>query len=385
MKQYRRIILLVVLAFVLGLWLVTPTHANSSTDTAPVDTRRSPQQVHSEYTLEGTVSEILEEKMITPTGSQEQQLYQKLAIYVTQGVLKHETINVENGLYPTSSLQRYKVGDRLVIRYTRNVEGEASFRITDFIRRTALLGLFIIFIILAVAVGRWQGANSLLGMGITFVVILFYILPRISAGDDPTKVVVLGSLVIIPATFLLSHGVNIKTGIAILGTLIALAITGLLANFYISAAKLTGFATEEAGFLQAYHPGVINIQGLILAGIIIGVLGILDDITVSQSAIVQQLKLANPSLGVWKVFTHAMTVGKDHIASMVNTLILVYAGAALPLLLLFVDSSHPILEVINYEVVAEEIVRTLVASIGLIIAVPITTLLAAAATRLYKR
>lgn len=165
--------------------------------------------------------------------------------------------------------------------------------------------------------------------------------------------------------------------IAIAGTLIALTITGILANISVEAAKLTGFASEEAGFLHAINLGIINIRGLLLAGIIIGVLGVLDDITVSQSSIVQALKKANPQFTPSELYRRAMIVGKDHIASMVNTLVLVYTGAALPLLLLFIDNPHPFLEIVNYEIIADEVVRTLVGSIGLMLAVPITTLIAA--------
>ncbi|MCG2686467.1 YibE/F family protein, partial [Candidatus Parcubacteria bacterium] len=203
-----------------------------------------------------------------------------------------------------------------------------------------------------------------------------FILPQISAGRDPILVAIVGSLLIIPLTFYLSHGLNRKTTTAVLGTLAALLITGILAKIFTEATHLTGYASEEAAFLQVIKEGTINIKGLVLAGIIIGVLGILDDITVAQAAVVQQLKKANPQLKSSQLFTQAMGVGQDHIASMVNTLVLVYAGASLPLLLLFVDNPLPFSQVINYEIIAEEIVRTLVGSIGLIAAVPITTFLA---------
>jgi len=331
---------------------------------------------YKQETLEGGVTQILEEKQITPMGATEPQLYQKLEILVTKGSLRNKKITVENGNLPMSNLQKYKVDDELVISYSKDPSGNNSFYITDHIRRRPLFWLFVIFVVMAVAIGRWQGAASLVGMAISFLVIFKFILPKISTGSDPVQIAILGSLVIIPATFLLSHGVNKKTGIAIVGTLISLIITGILANVFVEASKLTGFASEEAGFLQAYKPGFINIKGLLLAGIIIGVLGVLDDITISQSAIVQQLKEANPRLKAGELYRKAMSVGKDHIASMVNTLILVYTGAALPLLLLFIDNPHPFSEVINYEIIADEVVRTLVGSVGLILAVPITTLIA---------
>lgn len=303
-------------------------------------------------------------------------LYQKLDLLVIKGSLKGKKITIENGNLPMSNLQKYKVGDELIINYIKDVEGNV-FYIADYVRHNSLFWLFVFFMIMAVIIGRWQGVTSLISMGISFLVILKFILPRISAGGEPVKIAIIGSLMIVPTTFLLSHGVNKKTATAIIGTFIALIITGVLANTFVEASKLTGFASEEAGFLQAYKPGLINIKGLLLAGIIIGVLGVLDDITISQSAIVQQLKTVNPKLKTRELYQKAMAIGKDHIASMINTLILVYTGAALPLFLLFIDNPRPFSEIINYEIIADEMIRTLVGSIGLILAVPITTFIAA--------
>lgn len=334
-----------------------------------------------EEILEGRVVRILEEENIVPQGMEKSQLYQKLEILITKGSLKERKIIVENGDLAVSNLQNYKIGDKLAINYGRDFANNEVFYITDYIRRDALLWLLVIFVVLAIAVGRWQGAASLLGMGISFGVIFKFILPRIYAGGDPVLIAILGSLVIIPATFFLSHGVNKKTGVAILGTLISLVATGVLASVFVKASRLTGFSSEEAGFLQAYEPGLIDIRGLLMAGIIIGVLGVLDDITVSQSAIVQQLKEVNPKLKPSELYRRAMAVGKDHIASMINTLVLVYTGAALPLLLIFVDNPHHFSEIVNYEFIADEVVRTLVGSSGLILAVPVTTLIAVLAIK----
>ena len=334
-----------------------------------------------EETLEATVVEILEEKEIQPEHSDEKQLYQKLELLVNKGSLKDEKIVIENGNLPVANLQKYKVGNRVIVSYSKDFEGNDSFYITDYIRRNSLFWLFAIFIVLAALIGGWRGISSLLGMGVSFFIIFSFILPRISAGASPIQIAIIGSLFIIPATFYLSHGFNKKTTVAVAGTIIALIITGLLAGFFVEAAKLTGFASEEAGFLQVATRGAINIKGLLLAGIIIGVLGILDDITISQSAIVFQLKEANPRLKQRELYKKAMDIGQDHISSMINTLVLVYTGAALPLLLLFIDNPHPFSEVINYEIIADEAIRTLVGSIGLILAVPITTLIASLITK----
>lgn len=327
-----------------------------------------------EEILEGRVVRILKEDVIIKNG--QQNLYQKLVVLINKGSQKGKKIEIEVGDIPLVGQQKYKIGDEVLISFTKDFEGNDLFLISDFIRRKPLFWLFFVFTVLVIAIGRWRGASSLLGLVISFLVIFKYILPQIYAGKDPVLISIFGSLIIIPFTFYLSHGLNKKTTTAVLGTLIALGITGFLAKFFVEVAHLTGYASEEAGFLQVAKQGTMNIKGLLLAGIIIGVLGVLDDITVSQSAVVEQLKKANPKMSHKELFWRAMSVGQDHIASMVNTLILVYTGAALPLLLLFVDNPLPYSQVINYEIIAEEIIRTLVGSIGLILAVPLTTFLA---------
>lgn len=327
---------------------------------------------------EGYREESLEARVekVKSEGFVEGNYFQQLEMLVTKGSLKGQTVEVQNGGMPMSNIPKYKIGDEVIVSFSQDQEGNANFMITDFIRRRSLFWLLGLFLLAVIVIGRFQGLSSLAGMTVSFLVIFKFILPQIAQGHDPVLIAILGSLMIIPSTFILSHGINKKTIISVLGTLIALVITGLLANFFVTAAKLSGFATEEAGFLQAANPGLINMRGLLLASIIIGVLGVLDDITISQAAIVKQLKETDPKLKAIELYQRAMSVGKDHIASMVNTLVLVYAGAALPLMLLFINNPRPWTEVINYEIIAGEVVRTLVGSIGLILAVPITTLIA---------
>jgi len=333
-----------------------------------------------EETLEGKVIKILKEEVISQADGGS--LYQKLEVLITKGSLKDKRVTIEVGDIPIIGQPKYKKGDEVLISYGRDFEGNEVFYITDFIRRKPLAGLFLLFVVVSIIVARGRGLSSLLGMGFSFLVIFEFILPKILAGADPILIAIIGSLFIIPSTFYLSHGWNKKTTAAIIGTLAALIITGLLAGIWVEATGLTGFASEEAGFLRAAQQGTVNIRGLLLAGIIIGVLGVLDDVTISQSAIVFQLKRTNARMKRNELYQRAMDVGRDHIASMVNTLILVYTGAALPLLLLFINNPHPFSEVINYEIVANEVVRTLVGSVGLVLAVPITTFIAALITEL---
>jgi len=189
-------------------------------------------------------------------------------------------------------------------------------------------------------------------------------------------VAITGSLLIAPVTFVLSHGFNRKTAVALASTIITLLVTGGIAILFINIAKITGFSDDETFFLQVAKNGRINMQGIFLAGIIIGTMGILDDVTISQASIVNQLKSSIRNISTWELYKKAMYIGHDHIASTVNTLVLVYTGAALPLLLLFVNTSLTMDIALNAEIVAGEIVRTLVSSIGLVLAVPLSTLFA---------
>ncbi len=315
--------------------------------------------VPKEEFFEGRIETVLEEN----------EDYQKLEILVTSGPHKDEKITIEvGGDFQKVGQVRYKVGDEVVV---------SSFGyITDFVRRRPIVLLLVLFALLTLFIGELWGATSLLGMGFSFLIIFKLILPQILSGKDPILVTIFGSLLIILATFYLSHGFNKKTTTAVGGTLIALIIAGVLSKIFVELTHLTGYTSEEAAFLQITQIGAVNIKGLLLAGIIVGVLGVLDDITISQAAVVEQLRYANPNLKPQEIFKRAMSVGQDHIASMVNTLILVYTGASLPLLLLFINNPHPLTEIVNYELIAEEIVRTLVGSIALILAVPITTFLA---------
>jgi uncharacterized membrane protein len=213
-------------------------------------------------------------------------------------------------------------------------------------------------------------------MAISFLVILRFIIPHILNGESPVLVSVVGALAILVATLYLSHGLNAKTTAALAGTAIALLITGVLGELFISATRLTGIS-EEVTYLTN-QTGPLSFRGLLLAGLIIGTLGVLDDVAASQSSAVFELNAANPSLGVEELFRRGMRVGRDHIASTVNTLFLAYAGSALPLLLLLSTRPEPLGTLLNRETITVEIVNALTGSIGLISAVPLTTLIAAA-------
>jgi len=307
--------------------------------------------------------------------------YQLLEIEITKGSAKGDVVLVENlessvilGPVP---YQEFKSGDKLRIGAVETLSGEVIYNIDGQVKRQGLLQLLFIFIFVVLIVGRIWGVLSIVGLVVSFLVIFRLIIPMIIRGQDPFLAASLGSLIIIPATFYISHGFNKKTHVGVVSTLFSLMITGFLAVYFVDAVHLTGFASEEAGFLQVQRQGSIDLKNLLLAGIIIGTLGILDDVTVGQASTVEQLKKANPKLAPKQMFIQAMQVGQDHISSMVNTLVLVYSGSALPLILMFYDSQKTFVDIVEFELIAEEIVRMLVGSIGLVLAAPMATAIAA--------
>ncbi len=328
-------------------------------------------------TYEAKVIEVTKEEETVVDGKS--QFTQELKIEIISGDLlnsKYEVVN-GGGDFSNVNVNHYRVNDRVMVMAVKDNNGQTQFFVTDYVRRPALFWLLAIFLIVALLVGRGKSLSSLFGLILTFFVILKFIIPQISAGRDPVLISIIGSLFILPVIFYLTHGINRKTNVALIGTLIAVIFTGLLSIIFINFSRLTGFNTEEASLLSLLKGGTFNIQGLLLAGIIIGAFGVLDDVTISQAAIVYQLQeVAKDKLSFWELFTRAMAVGRDHIASVINTLFLVYAGASLPLLILFTNNPRPLSELINYEPVATEIVRTLVGSMGLILAVPLTTIIA---------
>lgn len=301
----------------------------------------------------------------------------EVKVQVEEGKIKGKIVTVRLADDKQQERQNLKTGDKVIISYSQDAKGAEIVYIVDHVRRNQLLLLFIIFIAVVIVIGRFKGFFSFLGMIFSFVIIGRMIVPNIIEGTDPVVVTLLGSLFIIPVTFYISHGLNKKTTVAVVSTFISLMLTGILAYVFVEITKLTGFAAEEAVYLQAFKGDVINIKSLLLAGIIIGAMGVLDDITISQASIVEKLYETNTKLKSRELFLKGMDVGRDHIASLVNTLVLVYAGAALPLFLLFYQTDMTYAKVINQEIIATEIVRTLVSSIGIIAAVPITTMLTA--------
>ena len=251
-----------------------------------------------------------------------------------------------------------------------------GYTLYDFERRGPMLILAGLFVLAVLAFARWRGLLSLAGLAVSLVLVLVFVVPAILDGKEPLVVAVVGALAIALITIPLAHGWGPKSASALLGSAASLVLTALLALLFTNLTQLTGLSSEEAVFLQIGDADV-SLQGLLLAGMVIGALGVLDDVTISQASTVLALRRANPELPGARLFRMALDVGRDHVSATVNTLVLAYVGAALPILLLFSAADLGVSEAANLEVVAKEIVATLVGSIGLIAAVPITTGLAA--------
>jgi len=267
-------------------------------------------------------------------------------------------------------------GDKVVVT-DYQIEGESNLQITELYRASSIIWFVIIYVVLVLLVGRFQGLGSLVGLGISIFVLLEVIIPMTLNGWNPLLVSILGGMAVLLPSIYFSHGFNYKTTIALFGTTLGLIVTGILAAVALEAVHLTGYGAEETLFLVSGSGQSLDMGSILLASIIIGGIGLIDDVTVGQVAVIREIYFENKDIDASRLYQKAMNVGKDHIASMVNTLFLAYAAASLPLVMVLVDQGAAVGDIANIESFAEEIIRTLVASSGLVLTVPITTLLAA--------
>ncbi|MFE9862849.1 YibE/F family protein [Streptomyces sp. NPDC005506] len=313
----------------------------------------------------------------TPSGNatpgQESGLCEKATIKVTTGHEKGRTF-VEI-VQPDAPRQLHE-GQGVIVAYAPDAPHDLQYSVTDVDRKFPMALLAGIFALAVVVVGRLRGVMALIALAVSFAVLTLFILPAILHGSNPLLVAVVGASAIMLIALYMCHGLTARTSVAVIGTLISLLLIGLLGSLFIDWASLTGNTDDSTGLIHGLYPH-IDMSGLLLAGVIIGSLGVLDDVTVTQTSAVWELHQADPTMGARKLYRAGIRIGRDHIASVVNTLVLAYAGAALPLLLLFSIAQSSVGTVANSELVAEEIVRTLVGSIGLVASVPVTTVLAA--------
>jgi len=281
-------------------------------------------------------------------------------------------------------LPEFRVGDEIRVSRVEAPPGAAGpatgtpqYNFVDFERRSPMLWLALAFTALVIAFGRLRGALSLLGLAASLVVVVVFIVPAILDGTAPLAVAVVGSMAVMLLTISLAHGLGPKSIAAMLGTTCSLVLVALLALLFTELTHLTGLAAGDEVALVQLGSADISLDGLLLAGMVIGALGVLDDVTVSQSSTVLALRAADPEMGFGQLYGRAIDVGRDHVTATVNTLVLAYVGTSLPVLLIFGSGGIGFADAVNVELVAQEIVGTLVGSIGLIAAVPVTTALAA--------
>lgn len=331
---------------------------------------------YSSETKYAVVTEIIEEGEITL--GEVTQPYQILRVTMLEGDHTGRSLQIDYGTRQIrSDMIPIKAGERLLVTVSSLPDGTLSAHFIDFYRGNSLLLLVGIFIAASILISGWKGVRSLLGIILSLAVIILIILPGIQQGKDPLMTTILGSFFFVSFSLYIIYGWNVKTHAAVLGSLLALTLTGFLAYFFVNHAQLTGYGDENMFYISQLSQNTFNVRNLLLAGILIGTLGVLDDLVIAQASAVFELYRNNPNQTFKRLFTSAMNIGKDHIAATVNTLVLAYAGASLPMLLLFSFRNVDYGLAINLEFIAEELVRTMVGSLGLFIAVPITTSLAA--------
>jgi uncharacterized membrane protein len=273
------------------------------------------------------------------------------------------------------STPELSVGDHLILQHNPMAPPQYAYTFWEFQRELPLAVLTVLFVVVVLVFGRWQGLRALSGLVVTFGIIIWFLLPSLLRDQPAVAVAVVAASLIAFATLYLSHGVSLETTVALVGTMASLVLIATLAAVFVGLANLTGLSDADVQLLRV-SAEALDPAGLLLAGTIIGALGVLDDVTVTQTFAVAELRAANPAMAARELYQRGLRVGREHIAATVNTLVLAYVGASLSLMLFFVQSERPIGQVLGQEAVGIEIVRMLVGSIGLVAAVPITTALA---------
>lgn len=330
------------------------------------------QEVHEEYqgTWRAKVIEVLSSTSEQVPGTDATHMLQTIKARIVEGPEKDKEVIIKNDYLAL------KKGDAFYFNHMIDINGVEYYGIINIDRRLSLLVLVFIFIGAVILFGGWQGVRSLVALVGSFMAIFYVLLPGLLNGWNPLFASFLVATGILFIAIFFTHGFNRESAVAYAGTMIAVLITGLFSLFAVSMTRLSGFAGDEAMYLNIGTRGSLDFTGLLLGAIIIGILGVLDDIAVTQAAVVSELYDSNPELTKIEVYTRALRVGREHVGALVNTLVLAYTGASLPLLLYFRLSDIHFDSVVNMEIFATEIVRAIVGSIGLILTVPIVTALA---------
>ncbi len=334
-----------------------------------------PELAYGSETIRAEVTRVLDEGETTL--GEVTQPYQVLEVRLLEGDYAGIPMQIEYGKRQVRPGNvTFAPGDKILVTLGKRPDGTLTAYYADTVRTPALMWLALFFVLAILVISGWKGLRSLLAMLYSLGVIVYYIIPQILAGADPVRVSVIGAAILLGVTLYLTYGWNLKTHSAFLGMVFSLIVTGTLAWFFVSLSQLTGYGDEDALYLMQMATVTINLRGLLLGSMMIGALGVLDDLVITQAAAVFALYEADATQSFWTLTRRALHIGQDHVAATVNTLVLAYAGSALPLLLIFTLGGSQLGKLLNFEFIAEEIVRTLVGSLGLIAAVPLTTLIA---------
>lgn len=289
------------------------------------------------------------------------------------------TVTNGNQHIPVTREQLYTPGQRVVLIEQDTSDAVRQTIIADQYRIPAMIGLAVAFLLVVVAISGKKGITSVLGMILSLLVLILYMVPHILAGENPVFVSLISSGMIAALIIYLGHGINYRSHISLFCILATLAFVALGSSLMVKLAYLSGIGDESASFVQLPGVSPINLQGLFLGGIILAALSVLDDSVVSQVSVIYQLKSVKKEISLRELWKRGMEVGRDHISTLVNTLILAYAGASLPLFILLSvnQTGQPLWYALNSQTIAEEVVRTLTGSIGLVLSIPLTTAIAA--------
>jgi uncharacterized membrane protein len=321
---------------------------------------------------------------VLASGDREGAKYQRLAVQLDDSLYRGEVVELEwDGRRALNENGFLSPGDRVLLTLSR--EGNTRvYTISEIVRLPSLWPFVAVLAIALVAVGRWKGVASLAGLGASIAVFLLAVLPAVRQGDDPLLATLLGSIGVLAVAVFVVHGFNRKSVAALFGTLGALVLVLVLAAVAISVARVTGLGTEDAIFVFVGTGGKVDMPRLVLAGVVVGSLGALVDMAVGQASTVFELS-ATSELRGRQLYLSALNVGRDHIGSLVNTLALAYFGGALPLIVLISLGYQPLSVAINSEEITQSIMAVLIASIGLVLCVPLTTAIAVALADRAKR
>jgi len=323
-------------------------------------------------TVKARVLEVVEQQVKKVPGTEVESIYQTIQVRILDGEEEGKIVTIENDYLSLKDGEVF-----YLIHTTNSLDGRDYYSVSEPYRLPAVLFFVLLFVVLVFVFGGIQGVRGLLSLIGSLVLIMYVLLPGILHGYSPILVSLFVSALIIIVGSYVTHGFNKTTSAAVVGMIITVFFTGLLAHLAVHGTRLSGFGSEEAVYLNLDTRGSIDFVGLLLGGILIGLLGVLYDVAIGQAISVEELNHVAPHLPRRVIYKRAVRIGREHIGALVNTLAIAYVGVSLPLLLLYLKSStEPIGLTLNREIFATEIVRTMIGSIGLVVAVPITTLVA---------